>query len=298
MAWAGNRTMISSPLNGGNNQATSIMLVTSQGWSNYNAVYLSWKTSDFHGLTAASNFTWSRALGTAQLAQYNSGGTALDPYDIGANYGPQLFDFRFAYNLALYYQPPILQHLSGLKRKLLGGWTIAPLFTAYSGAPIAAGYEPGSTTEAFGESSSSGSTTGAENVVGLSPYTGTTSAKYNVPGSNGYGTNNPYGVNMFSNPAAIYAELRPCILGFDTSCGGYGNLRGLPQWNMDGALTKDFGIIKERLGAELRFQVTNVFNHVLMSNPSLSLTSPTLFGRITGQANTPRNMEFGIRLHF
>jgi len=298
MAWAGSRTMISSPLNGGNNQATSAMLVSSAGWSNYNALYLSWKTNDYHGLTASSNFTWSRALGTAALAQYNSGGTALNPYDIGANYGSQLFDFRFAYNAALYYQPPILQRLSGLKRKLLGGWTIAPLFTAYSGAPIAAGYEPGATTEAFGESSSSGSTTSAENAVGYSQYTNTPSAKYGVAGSGGIGTNNPYGVNFFSNPAQVFGELRPCILGFDTSCGGYGNLRGLPQWNVDGALTKDFGIIKERVGASLVFQVTNVFNHVLMGSPSLSLTGPTTFGRITGQANTPRNMEFGFRLHF
>jgi hypothetical protein len=296
--WAGSRTMISSPFSGGNNQSNSIMLVTSQGWSNYNALYLSWKTSDFHGMTAASNFTWSRALGTAGLAQYNSGGTALDPYHLAGNYGPQLFDFRFAFNAALYYQPPFLQHLSGVKRKVLGGWTIAPLFTAYSGAPIAAGYEPGATTEAFGESGSSGSSTGAENAVGYSPYTGGTSAKYNVTGSNGIGTNNVYGVNFFSNPAQVFGELRPCILGYDTSCGGYANLRGLPQWNLDAAVTKDFGIIKERVGASVIIQMTNVFNHVQMGSPSLSLTSPTTFGRITGQANTPRNMEFGLKLHF
>ena len=104
---------------------------------------------------------------------------------------------------------------------------------------------------------------------------------------------------MFANPAAVYSEFRPCIVGFDTSCGGYANLRGLPAWNLDTTVAKDFGIIGERVGATLLFQFTNIFNHVVMSNPSsLSLTSPSTFGRITGQANTPRNMEFGIRLHF
>jgi len=298
MSWAGSRTMISSPLNGGNNQATSLALDGSFGWSNYNALYVSWKTNDWHGVTATSNFTWSRALGTAEYAQLNSGNTTLDPFNIGAAYGSQLFDFKFSYNAALYYQPTFLQHFSGIKRTLIGGWTIAPLFTAYSGSPIGAGYEPGSTTEAFGESSSSGATTPAENAVGFSQYTGTTNTKYGVTGSNGIGTNNPYGVNMFANPATIYSELRPCILGYDTSCGGYGNLRGLPQWNMDAAISKDFGIIKERLGAALTIQITNIFNHAVMSNPSLSLTSPTTFGRITSQANTPRNMEFGLRIHF
>jgi len=35
-----------------------------------------------------------------------------------------------------------------------------------------------------------------------------------------------------------------------------------------------------------------------LSNPSLTLTSPTSFGVINGQANTPRQMEFGLRIHF
>ena len=46
------------------------------------------------------------------------------------------------------------------------------------------------------------------------------------------------------------------------------------------------------------FQITNVMNHNVFSNPSLSMTNPTQFGRITTQANTPRNMEFGLRIRF
>jgi hypothetical protein len=296
--WTGGRTMISSPLNGGTNQATSISLVGSYGWSNYNAVYTSFRTSDWHGLTAVSNFTWSRGLGTAAYAQYNSSTTAMDAYDLNANYGPQLFDVKFVYNASMYWQPPIFKGNRGIEGKLLGGWTLSPLFTAQSGFPIAVGYSPGAYTQAFGESSSSSINTNAENAVGAAPYTGTTSTKYGVTGSGGIGTNNPYGVNMFSNPAAVYSEFRPCILGIDTSCGGYANLRGMPRWNLDATLVKNFGIIKERVGATLFFAFTNVLNHNVLSNPTLSLTSPTTFGRITTQSNTPRNMEFGLRLHF
>ncbi len=68
---------------------------------------------------------------------------------------------------------------------------------------------------------------------------------------------------------------------------------------MDATIAKNFSILKEdRLGATLIFQITNVLNHMQPSGPSLSLTSPTSFGSITSQANTPRNMEFGLRLHF
>ncbi len=104
---------------------------------------------------------------------------------------------------------------------------------------------------------------------------------------------------MFSNPAEVYNELRPCILGIDTSCGGYGNLRGLPTWNLDATVMKDIGFWKEgRVGAALNFQFTNILNHMQPSTGSLNWSSPATFGRITGQSNTPRQMEFGLRIHF
>jgi hypothetical protein len=181
---------------------------------------------------------------------------------------------------------------------VLGGWTIASLFTAQSGAPVSVTYLPSSPYQAFGQSSSSSVNANTERAVFAKDYTGGNRTHLNVAGSSGVGTNNPYGVNMFSDPAAIYSQFRPCVLGIDTSCGGFGNLRGLPRWNLDASLSKTIGIVGERVGATLSFQFTNVLNHRVFSNPTLSLTSPTTFGRITTQANTPRNLEFGLRIHF
>ena len=117
------------------------------------------------------------------------------------------------------------------------------------------------------------------------------------PGSNGVGTNNPAGVNMFADPAAVLGEFRKCVLGFDGNCGGFA-MRGLPRWNVDLGVHKTVAMFREGMGADFSFQFTNVMNHVAMGNPALTLTTPSTFGRITGQANTPRNMEFGLRLHF
>jgi hypothetical protein len=67
---------------------------------------------------------------------------------------------------------------------------------------------------------------------------------------------------------------------------------------MDASLTKDVAVWKEgRVGVQFSFLFTNVLNHVVMSNPSTDLGNPTAFGRITSQANVPRNMEFGLRIH-
>ena len=313
-SWILGRTMISaagggvSPL-----QATSLALTTSMGFGNYNAVYSTFKTTDFHGLTAISNFTWGRALGTAPLAQANSSNTALNAWDMHANYGPNGFDVKFQYNLAVYYAPKIFTRQHGILGHLAGGWTIAPLFTAQSGAAICATYTEGSLvgSEAFGESSSGSMSSTADCAVFAAPFTGTASGNYNNSGGTitnptaaglagvGVGTNNSTHVNMFADPAAVYNELRPCILGLDTSCGGYGNLRGLSTWNLDATVMKDIGIWKEgQVGATLNIMITNILNHMAPSNGSLNWSSPATFGRITGQANTPRQMEFGLRLHF
>ncbi len=311
-SWTLGRTMISQALPGGVGQATSVGMNTSLGYGNYNALFVSLRTTNFHGLTAVSNFTWGRSLGTSQLAQYNSASTPLDIFNLHDSYGPQNFDYKFIYNLSMYYAPPVFRGQKGVLGHILGGWTFSPLFTAISGGGTGVGYSEGSgsSTQAFGEvSTGSGTTSTSEQAVGFGQYTGTMHANYNIYG--GTGTNiwqgtqsvgtktaGTYGLNAFTNPAQVYGEFRPCVLGYDTSCGGYYALRGLPTWNVDMSVIKDIAVYKERVGATLFIQVTNILNHFQPSGPSLSLTSPTTFGQITGQSNTPRNMEFGVRIRF
>jgi hypothetical protein len=179
---------------------------------------------------------------------------------------------------------------------------VAPLFFAQSGAPIGVSYsETGCTAcQAFGEVTPTASVSSVtEDAIFATTYNGGNSAHYAVTGSTGIGTTNPYGLNQFSNPAAVYAEFRRCVLGLDTSCGGYGNIRGLPTFNLDATVGKNIGVWKEgRVGANLIFSFTNILNHFQPGSASLSLTTPTQFGRITTQANTPRNLEFGLRVHF
>jgi carboxypeptidase family protein len=317
-SWTLGRTMISQPVPGSTlGQGTSIGTNTALGWGNYNALFVSLRATNWHGLTAVSNFTWGRSLGTSQLGQLNSSSTPLNPYDLSANYGAQNFDYKFIYNLSMYYQTPFFRAQKGVLGHILGGWTFSPLFTALSGAPTGVNYSEGNCTacEAFGEVGTPGTSavsSTSENAVGYMPYTGNVKAVYNDYGGTGTNiwqgtqsvgtkTSGTYGLNMFANPAQVYGEFRPCVLGYDTSCGGYYNLRGLPTWNVDMNVIKDLALYRERVGATLFFQFTNILNHFQPSNPGtsqLSLTSPTTFGQITSQANTPRSIEFGLRIRF
>ena len=315
-SWTLGRTMFSQPVPGTGStvgQSTALGIIGSPAWGNYNGLFVSFRTTNWKGLTSISNFTWGRALGTGQQVQATSSATPLTPYDLGANYGPQGFDIKFIYNLSMYYSAPIFKGQRGILGHVLGGWTFSPLFTAQSGGLTSVSYSEGNCTgcEAFGEigtpgTSAFGST--SERAVGFMPYTGNISAQAPVTGVTAtnivFGTNavgtrtsTPY-LSAFANPGTIYSEFRPCVLGFDTSCGGVGNLRGLPTWDLDAQVIKDLGIYKERVGATLFFTFTNILNHFQPSGPSLTLTSPTSFGQITSQANTPRLMEFGLRIRF
>jgi Carboxypeptidase regulatory-like domain len=55
--------------------------------------------------------------------------------------------------------------------------------------------------------------------------------------------------------------------------------------------------ISEGLNLELRGEFLNAFNHVQFSNPETNPTNAS-FGRVTDQANLPRNVQIGLKLIF
>ncbi len=287
-------------------QTTSIYMESSNGWGNYNAAYFSFTARDWHGMTARSNFTWSRGFGTLATSQATSSETTLNPFNLGQAYGPQTFDIRFVYNLSMVYSPKFYAHSSNIVAKtLLSGWNISPLFTAQSGAPIEVNIGSPSDCQSFGEGNCGGEST-YENAVMTMPYTQGNSVHSNIVGANGIATASSQdpskggsGLNYFSNPVTAYAGFRRLILGVDTTSGGAGILRGLPTWNLDLGVNKDFKIpFREGMGLTFDMQASNILNHFQASNPSLNLDSPSTWGTITSQANTPRQFTFGLRLHF
>jgi hypothetical protein len=321
-SWTLGRTLLSSPAVGGGNIATqlsSLEFITSLGYGNYNAAFLSLTAKNWHGITARSNFTWSRSMGTGSLQQSTSSTTVIDPWNLHASYGPQPFDIRFVYNQLMVYQSPFFRDQRGIAGRLLGGWAVSPLFTAQSGAPLEVNVGTGANADAqaFGEIYGNNNRA-YESAILTGKFNFGNSLHHNVAGSNGVGTNgNPAkggsGLNIFADPAAAYAMFRRPILGIDTTGNGAGVLRGFPSWALDATLSKEIRAT-ERFGATLIIQVSNVLNHFQPDNPSLNIDSPQTFGVITNQSTTgslagingtggvpainPRQMEFGLRIHF
>jgi hypothetical protein len=307
------RSMMNTALNcptgteiGCSGQLTSgVAMNASIGYGNYNALFITLKSQDWHGVTMQSNFTWSKALGTGAAVQATSQSTPPDPFNLRTGYGYQAFDRRFVYNLFFVYQPHWYKSQSGFLGHVAGGWTIAPVFTTGSGLPVTLGTVNGG-GQAFGEADSNGffAYGNSENAIPINPVYGNASAHYNTPGSNGIGTAG-FGVNMFANPEAAYNNVRQPILGYDTHDGGWGVYRGLPYWNVDLSVKKQFKIT-ERFSTEFQVVFTNIFNHNQWGDPGgdyLDTSNPggwgTLPGSVTnGNVSYMRQMQFGARISF
>ena len=319
------RSMMNSPIYtsafGSSGQLTSgVGVNASIGYGNYNGAFVSFKTQDWHGLTTQQNFTFSKALGTGAFVQATSENTADDPFNLKEMYGVQNFDRKFVYNLLTVYNPPFYKGQQGVIGHLLGGWSFAPVLAIGSGAPVlcnvndGGGFTGGTGSQGFGAGDGSGFfdseqclfTQGAPSV----------SAHVGVPGSGGIGVatadsgctaSSPCNgqvypirgaeVNLFSNPESVFNSVRAPILGLDQRAGGEGPIRGLPYWNVDFSITKDIKV-SERFGIQLQSVFTNVFNHNQFFDPLLDLTSPSSWGVLDAQGNTPRQIQLGARFTF
>jgi len=304
---------------GANGQLTSgVGMNTSLGYGNYNAGFISFRMSQWHGATLQSNFTYGKALGTGSEVQASSQLTLPDAYNIHSAYGLQPWDRKFVFNTFLVYQPSFFKGQHGLLGRIAGGWSFAPIVTLGSGLPLSVQPTDAFANEIYSGGQSFGEGEGndfaaLQNAVQICP-TNFGSSRHNNPTLSDpqnagleFGSS-LYGPSMFQHPDQAYFCFRNPILGIDGSNGrGAGILRGMPFWNVDFSVKKNIRVT-ERVSVEFSTIFSNLFNHNQLSDPYLILGDSHDWGGLggfssiyngqTAQANTPRAMEFGLRLSF
>lgn len=305
------RSMMNTPLPGSfgaNGQLTSgVGMNTSFGYGNYNAMFVSYKMSAWHGFSLQSNFTWSKALGTGSQVQATSQYSINDPFWYGRGYGYQPWDRKFMFNVWFTYQPPVFQGQHGVLGRVLGGWTLAPILDVGSGLPqgIYTAQWPNSAYtggQSFG-GMDGGNISDYENAVPICGGSLSNSRHDHFTGTgDGFGT--ATSANLYQNPEAVYNCFRQPVLGIDNGRnGGIGNYRGQGFWNVDVSIKKNL-LLYERLSAEFGAVFTNVFNHNQLFDPGITyLGDPADFGSLEGssgglQVNNPRKIEIAVRLRF
>ena len=251
----------------------TINQVESVGNSAYNGFTASLRTSNWHGIISQFSYTGGHAEDTLSSVRARN---PTNSYDLHYDYGNSDFDVRHTFTSYINYGLPNANHA----KLLLNGWQLNTLLSFHTGQPFTV----------FSGQNVSGTFEGRDrvDVVG-DPFAGTTSSISS-------------GAIQYLNKAAFAQPAN----------GTFGN-EPRNKYYGPGFGTVDFSTFKntkitERVTAQLRIEIFNLFNRTNLPPPNTTLSSGT-FGRISdtvGDANgatgigsgEPRNVQLALKIVF
>jgi hypothetical protein len=241
-----------------------IPLQATGGESSYNALQISVSRRMSGGLMLAGSYAWSKA--------FDGGESHQNSYDVAASRSIASFDIPHRLVLSALYELPFgrgrrfAASTSPMIDAIVGGWQVNGIVTIQSGTPL---------------------TITASNTAGLfNPVT--------RPNWNGVdpSLDTPrderlqrwFNTSVFSQPAPFT---------FGNVGTTFPLLRTDSVRNLDLSIFKQFALAN-RVRLQARIEAFNALNYVQFGSPNVSVTSSS-FGVVTSQANTPRQLQFGVK---
>ena len=199
---------------------------------------------------------------------------AQNPFDLGAEFGPSLFDARHRFVASVTWEPTISQGASPTVRAIFGGWQLNGIGSFNSGTP-------------FTVSDSANVALQANSP----PISGFPASRPDLVGDPNDG---PHTSDQWMLRSA-FQRLDPV-----TQAGQFGNaprnaVRGPGYASVDVSLVRTF-TLSGATRLQVRAESFNVTNHVNLGLPVADLNSAN-FGRILS-AGSPRLMQFAVKLMF
>ncbi len=226
-----------------------IIQMNNDGKSWYDAMQLSYRQNQWHGINSQYNYTLSKCedYNSDNVRGRNGFPQANNPYNPAANKGPCDFDRRHNFNLAGTYSIPG-------NGPVAGGWAVGSVFTALSGRPF---------TPNVGSRDRSGQDTGSLRADCLAD------PQYNFDPSYLYPAGSETSLPFITNAAQAFGTPANGSLG---TCGrNSARLPGLTQLDLN--VLKSFHLSR---GAriEARWEIFNLFSQVNLGNfPSTNVRS-------------------------
>ncbi len=227
------------------------------------------------GLFVTSSFTWSKTLGFT-AGNSDNGVRFYVPSQFSKNRTLTDFDRTLTWVSAASWDLPFGRGkkwaTDGASAAILGGWTLTPGLSIYTGTPFTVGTD-GSALNA------PGNTQVADQIKPDSQRLG------------GVGLGAP-----FYDPTAFAPVTQPRFGNM-----GLNALRGPKLFGMNGGIHRSFRI-GERMGLQFRGEALNLTNTPILSNPNATVSNPSNFMQITSVVTThpafARTMRFGLRLEY
>ena len=260
-----------------------------RGTSTYDALQMKFDKRYSDGVYATVAYTWADHMTNAPNNFVNNAPMHRNAYDLEMSqyrppvYRPHVFAAGFLYELPAGTGKPFLNNES-VMAKIFGGWQLSGILRYTSGSTLGVGatqanpvYRGGATAEGIGGSTAIPQT--ADLVAGVPMKLDT---KDFDPRTDRY-----LNIAAFAQPAGAFGTTRLTIDG----------LRGFASLNEDLALSKTIRM-RGSSTLQIRVEMFNAFNRVEFGNPASTLDNPATFGRITSQANSPRNMQIALKVTF
>jgi hypothetical protein len=230
-------------------------------------------------------YTFSRS--TDATSSSNTAFNTLFNNQLDLNGSRGLSDFDRRHRLAVSYLQdiPFFNHAPGLKRGLLGGWSISGVTVFQSGLPFSI-FDSGAGSA----------------YVGLTTVPGTTASL--APGatlSNGLTTGSVQ--SRLDHYLNLGAFQKAPVIGDDGAATAFGTLgrniyHGPFQQNWDFSLIKNFTLTERQ---RLRFTADffDIWNHPAFSSPAFTdVENAPAFGQIISTENNPRIIQFSMMWSF
>jgi len=248
--------------------------VSSQGatWasSTYHALEMKAEKRYASGLSILASYTYSKLLdfGIGPFAGETLGATSFQNWhNIAADKSPSILDQTNRFIMNAVYELPFFRNKHGVQGKLLGGWQVGGIWSAFTGGPLGVNSTVNNTFSQGGGQ--------RPNWNGQTPCVAAPTPTRWLDSS------------VFSNPPTY---------SFGTTPRTFNGCRSDGTAQVDLTLAKDTKLT-ERLNLQFRAEVFNVSNSHRFSTPNASFGNPQ-FGVINAQSNLPRIVQFGLKLSY
>ncbi len=247
----------------------------SDGRSSYEALQVSVDKKYASGLTGILSYTYSKSMDISCSGYAAVEGCAnQNPYDVNADKSVSAFDLTHVFTGSVVYELPFgtgKRFATGHRGLdyVLGNWQVNTIVSLRSGLPYTLGV--------------SGDIANTGNANPTGPY-----ERLNLVG-NPY-LSNPTPGEWFNTAAfAVPAPFTYGNLGRNTFRSDWGK-------NVDFSLFREFPI-RESISLEFRAEAFNLTNTPVYGIPVSNYSSPN-FGQVLNVANSPRQLQFALKLYF
>jgi hypothetical protein len=254
------------------------------GWSKYHSLQVRLQKQYSSGLSMLVAYTLSKDIvsggGYTGFGDTASASLPLDTNNralerrLASFDTPQNLVLSWSYELPFGRGKPFLANLPKGVNLLLSGWEVNAIQRYVSGTPIS--------VSGGGVIPLANGGNRPNRLAGVPVRTSVGSSDFD-PARDLY-----LNINAFSQPGPFTLGNAPPVLG---------DVRTFGLLNEDFSVLKDFRL-HEAHRLEFRAEFFNGLNRVVFGSPSANLNAPASFGKIGGQANSPRHTQLGLKYIF